>query len=627
MFVHNSKSKFFLILFLLIGLCQNQTLSQPLSFLADSVLYTWPTDATHQISSTFGETRSAHLHAGLDIRTWGQEGYKVFATRDGVVYRIGTGPNGYGNVIYLKHNDGSFSVYAHLNRFETDLQAYTDSIRLQDYVFSIDKIVEADSITYKQGELIAFTGSSGVGPPHLHFELRNPNSEPFNPLLTNIAVRDVIPPVFRQLGVEFLNPETLKHEEFQILSARRIGHRYDFGDLTVHQPVGLAVNVHDRANQTPNLYAVHSLTMLQEADTLFHSNVDWFSYNESGHMFLDRSYLMLAQTRRGFQRLYRVQGNRLPFYKSLKNEGVLAFDKGRYPIRIIATDIYGNKTEATFTLHVRGENHRKQIDYVPTYPYPSKIDKPHSISWNQILFTKHPTLLASSGSIDFEIRKKETSIRFSSLSSIEKKLEPGINESFYTPDRRMWIEFPKQALYDTLNLQADILQLDDEIQFNFSPDRLPIEGPIYFSYMLPEKMEKNEKLGLFSVDKFRNRVYFMGVKNSEGFIRSSLHEISSLVIMEDDTPPWIGSPRIDKNIAGNYIIQVPAVDRQTGIDYKASSITVNEKPGIVEYDPDKNSLSYYLPGFMPANENRIAVEVVDGMGNRSSKKATLRFNN
>lgn len=599
--------------------------SQTLPFLADSVTYAWPTDATHQISSTFGETRSAHLHAGLDIRTWGQEGYNVFATRDGIVYRIGTSPSGYGNVIYLKHNDGSYSVYAHLNRFEPELQAYADSIRMIDYSSVIDELVEADSIMYKKGDLIAISGGSGVGPPHLHFELRTPQHEPFNPLLTNLKVRDNIPPVFRQLGIEYLNAGSLKPDGFEIINAHKNRNRYDFGNITINQPVGLAVNVHDRANQTPNAYAVHTLTLVHEADTLFHSSVDQFSYEETGQMFLDRSYLMLAQTRRGFQRLYRVAGNRLPIYKNLKNEGVLRFAEGTYPLRIIASDIYGNRTEAAVTIRVKNYEGPGNIVYVPTYPTPEKTPKPFTISWNKILLNNETLMLASTEDIDFEIQKNETPIRFSSTTSIEKTLAPGINQVFHTPDQRLWVEFPKDALYDTLDLHVDILRIDDEIQFNFSPDRLPIDGQIYFNYILPEDLKGNKRLGLFSEDKFRNRLYFMGAVNSSGYVRSSMREISSLVIMEDDTPPWVGMPAISKNLAGNWIIKVPAVDRQTGIDYRSSKITVNGKPGIIEYDPDKNFLSYYIPGFIPSKKNDVVAKVYDGMGNLTSRTASLSF--
>jgi hypothetical protein len=84
-------------------------------------------------------------------------------------------------------------------------------------------------------------------------------------------------------------------------------------------------------------------------------------------------------------------------------------------------------------------------------------------------------------------------------------------------------------------------------------------------------------------------------------------------------------PAISKNLAGNWIIKVPAVDRQTGIDYRSSKITVNGKPGIIEYDPDKNFLSYYIPGFIPSKKNDVVAKVYDGMGNLTSRTASLSF--
>lgn len=627
MSVRSCKLIVLIICLSLAGSIRENLSSQPLSILADSLTYVWPTDATHQISSTFGETRSSHLHAGLDIRTWGQEGYKVFATRDGIIYRIGTGPYGYGNVLYMKHSDGSFSVYAHLNRFEPNLQAYTDSIRMENYTFSIDKIVEGDSLYYKKGDVIAFSGSSGIGPPHLHFELRDPQNKPFNPLLTNISVQDDLQPVFRQLGIEFLKPGTLKPERYEIVNARKSGNRYSFGEITVNQPVGLSVNVHDRANFTPNVYAVYTLSMVLESDTLFHSRIDQFSYREGRQMFLDRSYQILAQTRRGFQRLYRVNGNRIPIYTNLKNEGVLALNEGRYPLKIIASDVYGNRTEATVTLNVQGNNHINSIAYVPTYPEASIDKKPFAVHKNQILFDNQTLLLASSESVPFDIIKNQGSTRFSSNFSIEKKLVPDKQQVLNTPNQRLWIEFPKEAVYDTLNLHLDISRIANEIRFNFSPDRLPIDGHIYFNYILPDDLKDNERLGLYSVDKFRNRSYFMGASNKNGIIRSAMGEISSLVIREDNTPPWIGNPQFEKNLAGSYIILIPAGDRGTGIDYESSKIVVNGERGITGYNPDRGSLFYYVPGFNPARENNIEIEVYDRMGNRSSKTASLSFRN
>ena len=51
---------------------------------------------------------------------------------------------------------------------------------------------------------------------------------------------------------------------------------------------------------------------------------------------------------------------------------------------------------------------------------------------------------------------------------------------------------------------------------------------------------------------------------------------------------------------------MPAVDRDSGIDYKRSTIEVNGTKGIIEYDKDKDLLIYYNPEFtFNKGENRV----------------------
>ncbi len=94
---------------------------------AQDSLYLWPTNSGKFLSSTFGETRSAHFHAGLDIKTWGREGYKVYASKDGILSRLLITNQGYGKAIYLKHKDGSYTVYAHLQKLIPSFNVLTDS--------------------------------------------------------------------------------------------------------------------------------------------------------------------------------------------------------------------------------------------------------------------------------------------------------------------------------------------------------------------------------------------------------------------------------------------------------------------------------------------------------------------
>lgn len=611
---------FFLVIFVSVATIAK---AQPSYVSADSVSYHWPTEASRFLSSTFAETRSAHLHAGIDIRTWGREGYKVFATRDGVVYRVGTGPSGYGNVIYLKHDDGSFSVYAHLNRFETGLQAFTDSLRLIDFTTKIDEHIEEQGIRYKKGDVIGYTGSTGVGPPHFHFELRTPDFKPFNPLLTNLRVEDTLPPVFTQLAIEFLNSETLHLEGHKIVPVSSLNDSpVRFGEVRVSGPVGISVNVHDRANRTPNVYAVHQLIMIHEADTLFHSVADQFSYEHSGHMFLDRSYPILAQTRRGFQRLYVVGGNNLPFYKTLQNKGVLHFNKGKYQIRIIASDIYGNQKEGLLTLNFDGETSPSPITHVPAYPQrkkqPGEISEPDELTSDFSLYAS-----AEESSVFTKDYRIEPPARRASFGTA--LITPGENFTFETPTRDLWLQFPKDAVYDTLDLKIDITHHKKTVDFEFEPNRLPIQAPVYFSYKLPESLKQNDKLALFSHDQYRDRLFFLNSDNSNGFIRAELNEISNLRILEDNMAPWVGQPRLTRNLGGNYVIEIPAKDGMTKIDYENSIITVNGQRGIAEYDPETHLLIYYHPDFVPQKNNEVTFTILDGVGNKTQRTSTIPY--
>ena len=61
--------------------------------------YRSPLDIPLYLSATFGELRNNSFHAGIDIKTQGVEGKRVYAVADGYVSRIGVSPFGYGNVV------------------------------------------------------------------------------------------------------------------------------------------------------------------------------------------------------------------------------------------------------------------------------------------------------------------------------------------------------------------------------------------------------------------------------------------------------------------------------------------------------------------------------------------------
>lgn len=110
----------------------------------------WPTARPYVISSSFG-WRWGKLHAGLDISGTGR-GSPIYAANNGVVTKASyTGING--NYIYIDHNNGYQSVYAHM-----------DSLKV------------SEGQTVEAGQLIGTMGDSGFATGvHLHFSIYQGN--------------------------------------------------------------------------------------------------------------------------------------------------------------------------------------------------------------------------------------------------------------------------------------------------------------------------------------------------------------------------------------------------------------------------------------------------------------------
>ena len=92
------------------GFCQD---NYPKDYFAN------PLEIPLVLSGTFGELRSNHFHAGLDIKTQKVEGHKVVSSADGYVSRINVSLWGYGNALYITHPNGYTTVYGHLSEIFT----------------------------------------------------------------------------------------------------------------------------------------------------------------------------------------------------------------------------------------------------------------------------------------------------------------------------------------------------------------------------------------------------------------------------------------------------------------------------------------------------------------------------
>ena len=138
-----------------------------------------PLDYESILSGTFGELRTNHFHSGVDIKTKGKEGSKIYAFSEGYVSRIKISKGGYGKAIYIKHSDVKTTVYAHLKSFSKKIEKIVKTKQYLKENYEIEIFPGLNEIKISNNELIAFSGNTGGSSgPHLHFEIRDENQRP-----------------------------------------------------------------------------------------------------------------------------------------------------------------------------------------------------------------------------------------------------------------------------------------------------------------------------------------------------------------------------------------------------------------------------------------------------------------
>lgn len=609
--------------------------SRPLCLSPDTT-WLWPTHASHRISSTFGETRAGHFHAGLDIKTWGRRGYPVYATRSGILYRVGVHPNGYGNVVYLRHADGSFSVYAHLEDFIPEIRHLVDSLRLQTYQFDFDRILTGYHIYFKQGDTIGYTGSSGIGPPHLHFELRTPEEHPFNPFLTNLHVADHRPPYILGLSVEPISMNAEIEGEKQIYTRRphKTRHGYNFGTITVSGAIGLGIEAGDHSDKVSNSYAVYRLSLKMDSTVYFSSEVDSFSYNKTHQLNLDRIYRLLKYHGEAYQRLYVKDGNTLPFYSHLKNHGIIDLPDGSYHFTITASDYFGNTSRAYVTLvfqNIKGNQ-------LATADPPSSDNRNRRWFWAddwvsipvwQTIFPENTTGGPHPGKILIEGDQRildlrghpRINIRLPDRVATLYRVYPGQSRTIYSDDGTISAGFGRTSVYDTLSVFLNNGLRHNLPWFSILPDIEPLKGHIYISIKLDDRTRHKRNLAVYLEDERKSsRYHFIPSATTNGYLNARIGDFGTYQVLQDTVAPQVSHPRLVKR-HGHWLIALNVKDNLSGLDNDRTVIYCNNVRGIPDFDEEGSRILYYRPDFEPKSVNHLEITVYDQIGNHR----TVRF--
>jgi len=310
------------------------------------------------LSGTFGELRNNHFHSGLDIKTQGKEGLGVYAPADGYISRIKVSQYGFGKALYITHPNGYTTVYAHLSRYNSEIQDYVKRRQYQKERYAIGNITIAPGVfPVKKGALVAYTGNTGGSSgPHLHYEIRDTATEHIiNPMHFGLTPKDSIPPVFKKLlAYPSAGAQVNQSAKKTTIPFKKIGKQhYITNRILANGTIGFGVQAYDQLNNAYNKNGLYSLEMTVNGKRVYYHDLETFSFPESKYINLLVDYAYYATYKRRIQKTHKTNGNKLQLYKDLVNKGRINIVAGNdYQVIITAKDFQGNKS--TLQIPIKG---------------------------------------------------------------------------------------------------------------------------------------------------------------------------------------------------------------------------------------------------------------------------------
>ena len=532
-----------------------------------------PLDINLFLAGTFGELRSNHFHAGLDIKTQRKEGLNVYAAADGYVSRIKVALWGYGKVIYITHPNGYTTVYAHLSKFGKGIEEYVKSIQYKKESYETGNIfLKPNQIPVKKGQVIAYSGSTGgFVAPHLHYEIRDTKTAKIiNPFLFGIKVKDTIAPKFKGLFVYPLVDSSRVNQSIKksLLSFKSIGNNtYTTNRITASGPIGFGVQVYDQLNGAYNKNGIYSLEMKVNGHKVYHHVLETFSFSESKYINLLIDYDNYARFKNKFQKTFKEKANKLKIYKSLLSDGFVNIKNGyNYEVEITASDFAGNKT--TIRIPVKGVQS-------------NTVFKP---------------------AIDSTAYK----ITANKFHKFEQK---GVT-----------IAFPKNTFYSNF-------YLDFNVENNIAQIHKPTI-PLDKSYTLTFDVSKytEEEKNQMYIANINNKKYpsYQNTRKKDHTFYTTTKTLGKYTLLSDKQKPTIYLKNFKSGqwITKHSKIIVRIDDKGTGI--KSYSATLNGEWILMEYDLKKKQIVYqFRDKKLVGSKHLLEIEVEDNVGNTNTLSATF----
>lgn len=328
--------------------------------------YHWPLGIDPILSANFGELRPNHFHMGIDFKTNGKTGYKIYSIEDGFVSRVKVSTYGYGKVVYIDHPNGITSVYAHCTEFKGEIDSLVRATQEKEQNFEVEIFPNKDAIKIKRGDVIAISGNTGgSSAPHLHFELRDTKTEhALNPLLYGFDIADHKAPEIRNVKIYGLTESGYRRPNRSVrYTVTKSGANYvvSAGSITLPSSyltnsggIGFAFDVIDRFDAASNQCGLFGSVLIIDGDTLFGQETKRIPFESTRYVNCHKDYEEYSSNKRKFHKSFRTKENDLPIYTT-KGLGIFqgAADK-IHKVEYIAWDVKGNRSVFKFDLKIEG---------------------------------------------------------------------------------------------------------------------------------------------------------------------------------------------------------------------------------------------------------------------------------